>query len=442
MFHKKSAGQSNLRVINPTIPNLSLSEYEIIRQIWSSSSDRPLKKNKNYCITTPLHSTRMSYQFTHNIKLIDINPLRMRTQQRKILFKAFSGVNFQRMYQKNKLYLLKLSSKTLTTFFQLTHDIVFRHSDFFGKHSGEDRFEVISNAEELGRGTFGDVAAIEATLFARNKEMHCKFKATGRRRIVKVLSCKDEVDVERVKKEYRMSCIAGHLHIKEPTFFKAGRDAQAYLVMRRIEGVTLYDLLEDAVNGVIGFSPEKRINLSIAILKALANQVHARKIIHKDFKTTNIMVYEENEQFSVNVIDFGISETFDENQKISEIERFPYVAPELRASVMAINNYKSDIYSAARVIAQIFGFDMRVISAAKLWNEFEDGFCLEGLFENVFDMSDQGKKRIRNLLLGLGHPVLDRRWSIGDGIEELEDIRAKEAVPRLGSAYSRRFLLC
>lgn len=442
MFHSRSQGSIIRHIINPAVSSLSRYECEIIRKIWDRSEDRPLKKDKDYFLSHP-RGDQETYRFACDIKLIDINPLKMLPLHRKILFQAFSEINFQLVYKKDQLYLLKPLSQTVATFFQLTHDLVFRHCNSLGKYPGEDRFEIISNAPALGSGTFGKVAAVEGTLFECDEEVHSKVKMIGSRRIVKVLLCKDERDMDAVKKEYRLSHAAGHLHVKEPTFFDAGHESKAYMVMRRMEGVTLHTILHDSTNGIDSFSTEKRIDLSIAILKALANQVHAKRIIHKDIKTNNIMVYEENGQFYVNIIDFGISETFDENRKITEIEQFPYVAPELRASVLAINHYKSDIYSIARIIAEIFGFETHLISAAKLWKEFDDGFCLDGLFKNVFDISDQGKERIRILLSGLGHPVLDKRWSIEDGIIDLKDIKAKEvAVPRLKHTSSRRFILC
>jgi eukaryotic-like serine/threonine-protein kinase len=72
-----------------------------------------------------------------------------------------------------------------------------------------------------------------------------------------------------------------------------------YIIMEYVEGIDLYDLLEDAK----GLTPEGAAIISLQVARAL-NHAHFRGVIHRDIKPANIMI---SIQGDVKLMDFGIA---------------------------------------------------------------------------------------------------------------------------------------
>jgi serine/threonine protein kinase len=95
----------------------------------------------------------------------------------------------------------------------------------------------------------------------------------------------------------------GHPGIVNVTDFGLTDDGRAFLVMELLEGRDLSALL--AERGAL--EPGHAIALTRKVLAPLA-AAHARGIVHRDLKTQNVFVYEDEEQGEqVKLLDFGIS---------------------------------------------------------------------------------------------------------------------------------------
>ena len=84
-------------------------------------------------------------------------------------------------------------------------------------------------------------------------------------------------------------------------------EGQIYLVMERLIGKTLLEVLREmAVNGEV-FSWDRLAPIILQICRAL-HAAHKQKIIHRDMKPSNCFCCEvEDEQWHVKVLDFGIA---------------------------------------------------------------------------------------------------------------------------------------
>ena len=110
---------------------------------------------------------------------------------------------------------------------------------------------------------------------------------------------RDEVSVERFKREYEVSRQLPHQHIVEVTDFQPTDDSYV-LVMEFLIGEELRAVLQrDAV-----LPPERVIRMVSQIAIGL-DQAHARHFIHRDLKPDNIFLCQTQQGDIAKVLDFG-----------------------------------------------------------------------------------------------------------------------------------------
>ncbi|MBD0676885.1 serine/threonine-protein kinase [Streptomyces sp. CBMA156] len=125
------------------------------------------------------------------------------------------------------------------------------------------------------------------------------------------------------------------------TVFDAGEDAgELYLVMQRIPGVSLADLIaEDAP-----FPIERAAAVAAQLCTALA-AVHAIPVVHRDLKPSNVMVREDGRTV---LLDLGIATALDTETTRLTLTGVPvgspsYMAPE--QALAATTDPRSDLYA-------------------------------------------------------------------------------------------------
>lgn len=129
--------------------------------------------------------------------------------------------------------------------------------------------------------------------------------------------------VELFKSEARILSELRHRNLPRIVdFFE--QDAQLYLVMDYVEGITLEQLLSE--NGPL--PTQKALEMCLQIADVL-DYLHSRKdpIVFRDFKPGNVMVTEQNE---VKLVDFGIARVFkqDASADTKALGTPGYAAPE------------------------------------------------------------------------------------------------------------------
>jgi serine/threonine-protein kinase len=154
---------------------------------------------------------------------------------------------------------------------------------------------------------------------------------------------------ERFFREARIACELRHKHIVQALEFGETVDGQFYLLMDYCQGRTLVEVL-----GEEGPRPAEFVaEVGAQVLDALA-EAHARSVIHRDVKPSNIMIDQEGR---ARLLDFGLAKSLDPEAsettaRIGTLLGTPeYMSPE-QAEGKAVDSL-SDIYSLGGVLYEL-----------------------------------------------------------------------------------------
>ncbi|WP_419418580.1 protein kinase domain-containing protein [Legionella sp. D16C41] len=294
--------------------------------------------------------------------------------------------------------------------------------------NGALSYEVISNKAPVGKGTFGTVRLIKNTVkFSQNNVV---FKKTsnkdGSRRVVKFQVHNDKNEIYRVEKEYLLTKKAAHLAIKKPTLIKDKN--YSFTRMKYLKGKELQVILNEDSKGIRPLTLNERIKLSIALLKALKEQVTDKDIIHCDIKPANIVV-DLGPPIKVNIIDYGLS--INTNQSNNGSAGTPaYSAPEVITTNFGKISPKSDVYSLGRVLVRLWGGTNETYNANNNFTYFYEGESeiLKDLFNNIEGLNNNDKNTIYDALEAMVQLVAARRVDINKAISDFKLIE-EQLIP-------------
>jgi beta-lactam-binding protein with PASTA domain len=197
----------------------------------------------------------------------------------------------------------------------------------------DGRYRVV---ERIGSGGMADVYLAEDTHLGRRvaiKMLHRRF-------------AQDSEFVERFRRE--ASSAAGLQHPNVVGVFDRGEhEGTYYIAMEHLSGHTLKEIV-----GAEAPLPEERaIELGLQILRA-ASFAHRRGVIHRDFKSQNVIVDEEG---TAKVTDFGIARagTSEITETGSIMGTAQYLSPE-QAQGHAVTE-ASDLYSIGVIVYELLG---------------------------------------------------------------------------------------
>jgi eukaryotic-like serine/threonine-protein kinase len=108
--------------------------------------------------------------------------------------------------------------------------------------------------------------------------------------------------LERFRREARLTATLGNPHIVRVTDFHENRGEPAFIVMERIEGLSLKKLIEQT--GPL--PPRRACAIAAQILSALSD-AHAAGILHRDVKPANVLIASSPAGDLVKVVDFGLA---------------------------------------------------------------------------------------------------------------------------------------
>ncbi len=145
------------------------------------------------------------------------------------------------------------------------------------------------------------------------------------RRLGRQVALKEILDPALHERFEREALITAHLqHPAIVPVYEAGRwpDGMAFYTMRRVEGTTLHE----AVMAAAGL-PERLALLHhvVAVVEAVA-YAHGQRVIHRDLKTTNVLVGELGDTV---VIDWGLAGYLDEDPAPTSRPAVPRSSPDL-----------------------------------------------------------------------------------------------------------------
>ena len=153
----------------------------------------------------------------------------------------------------------------------------------------------------------------------------------GRRVAIKVMSgpmASDPQLLERFQREARAVAALGHPHIVAVTDFQDNPGEPPFLVMERLVGESLGELLEREPM----IDPLRACRIAEQTLSALA-AAHDAGLVHRDVKPDNIFICKTDTGEIVKLLDFGVAKALEENQnKLTStgavVGTLVYMAPE------------------------------------------------------------------------------------------------------------------
>ncbi|HTM64064.1 MAG TPA: protein kinase, partial [Gammaproteobacteria bacterium] len=181
------------------------------------------------------------------------------------------------------------------------------------------------------------------------------------------------------------------------------------LVMRRIKGKDLFQLLDEGVK----FSADQMIELTIMMAEAI-DKIHAAGIIHRDIKPENFMVEidKDNNPIKVIPLDFDLSKFNGEKgvieRNIGTSKPVDYRAPEIKLNHDAYSNEKSDAYSFTVMLDKI------------IWRH--------GLFQKFDGLNRTETKSIKRVIKRGLEKKDGKRATVGEIAQEFKEIQKSRSL--------------
>ncbi|MGH9551484.1 MAG: serine/threonine-protein kinase, partial [Terriglobales bacterium] len=164
----------------------------------------------------------------------------------------------------------------------------------------------------------------------------------------------DRTILKRLEQETQAAINLNHPNITAIHERGTAEDGSPFIVMDFVDGLTLADIIRD--EGLL--DPSRAVFLLIQIAGALAH-AHARGVIHRDVKPSNIMISNEGGVEVVKLVDFGIAKTVtaagaeaNNTTQTAQVVGSPaYMSPEQCLGLPI--DARSDIYSLGCVMYEM-----------------------------------------------------------------------------------------
>src|SRR5262245_60634942 len=168
--------------------------------------------------------------------------------------------------------------------------------------------------ELIGRGGMGEVYR------ARDERL-------GRNVALKILASKlaeDDAFRERLVRESRIAASLDHPNVV-PVYDAGEQDGRLYLAMRFVNGTDLKALLRR--EGAL--APERAVAVAAQVADAL-DAAHARGLVHRDVKPSNVLLDQQDGREHAYLADFGLTQAASDGRAPDGhlMGTLDYVAPE------------------------------------------------------------------------------------------------------------------
>jgi serine/threonine protein kinase len=160
---------------------------------------------------------------------------------------------------------------------------------------------------------------------------------------------KDEIAVERFKREYEITDMLVHPHIVKVLELGYTPEGKGFIVMEHLRGRDLGTLLR----GKGAFRPARTIRLACQAALALEH-AHSFGVIHRDLKPENIFLCESPEGDDLRLLDFGsVKLQLEMGQKLTAygttLGSPCYMSPEQAMGKLDVD-HRTDVFAMAAVL--------------------------------------------------------------------------------------------
>src|SRR5688572_14354620 len=159
----------------------------------------------------------------------------------------------------------------------------------------------------------------------------------------------DEI-VSRFQREARAASNLDHPNIVSVYDLGQAPDGTLYIAMEYIDGPSLKDLLRR--DGPL--SPADTVDILLQVASALS-VAHRKQIVHRDLKSHNLMLANEQGRRVAKLVDFGIAKTFDESTQLTAagfmLGTPHYMSPEQAAGRPV--DHRADLYSLGVILYEM-----------------------------------------------------------------------------------------
>lgn len=178
----------------------------------------------------------------------------------------------------------------------------------------------------------------------------CKHPLLNKFVAIKTLNRKQlaEEALIRFHREAKAACLLSHPNLIAVHDFGVSSDGRPYMVMDYVEGKTLSAAISEGVN----YSLPQTLDIFIQCCEGLMD-AHAHKVLHRDIKSSNIILTGETGQSpGVKIVDFGIAKILRKDEKenleltkTGDVFGSPlYMSPEQGGGTRRVD-HRTDIYS-------------------------------------------------------------------------------------------------
>lgn len=270
----------------------------------------------------------------------------------------------------------------------LQHDVICHR----GNKNTALRYEFVNTEKPLGTHTKNRVYRVEATLCKTGIKRRGSICRHGRikQRLAKYTHHSFENPVKDIYEEALAANEGGFLKAKPPTVI----GPKSYMIMTEVPGVELETILMQDKKYPGSLTLQQRLDLTMALLEALYNQVSRYGNIHRDIKPSNILVDRDGHGLikQIYILDFGFV-IRSGKPLVGDPGSYYYAAPEMWRKDQSKQSTKTDTYSIACVIAELWRIDMRRL---KINENFLN--ALSTLFRDLDDLAEPDREIIRHTL--------------------------------------------
>ncbi|MGL6029471.1 MAG: protein kinase domain-containing protein, partial [Legionella sp.] len=270
------------------------------------------------------------------------------------------------------------------------------------------RYYAVVKNQFLGSGSFGSVRPVRGTWKIEDGQALFKVKSDiYKQRVLKTLFFTAEpfnpqhtpaASYEETKRkneqrdaltqEQIIASYTPHLSTKYPII---ETDEGVHLLMRRQPGVDLFAMISSLQGNPQQISVIQRLLLCLELYETLEQEVHSvttannGKLIHRDIKPQNIILYQQGYLFKTHVVDYGMCTSSDSTQSLGSSGSPLYMDPVVYndGTSSPVPSAANDLFAVAIICAQIWGDTRRQTMTSTYLAQENSNIQFSNLFTNI-----------------------------------------------------------